>query len=223
MFRPDISVLRQHARSVNDSDHKNAFIETTLCDDLYEMRETYDLLCGIRGCCRCLTDVEVATAYNGENATLRQPKTSQSTIQMSQTAMRLEMCVINALGHIRTRKGLMPLFKQNIRNHRRMHSPLLSGISVYAIIFFFSILCVAHLLFLERKVQMYRLPLLYPPTDVFRKDDYRHVWENITQHHDLSGAEHEDSVKIKTFMGNDWREDFETTFNNVFISTMFDQ
>lgn len=93
MSRPNISVPRQPARSVNEIRQKSSFIDTTVYDKLYGIRQDYDLLCGIRASRQCPTGVKAAKKNSDGNARLDGSEPFQSIIQMSQTVIRAEMLV----------------------------------------------------------------------------------------------------------------------------------
>lgn len=111
-FFPGNILTTQRAPSVIDNLERNAFIETTLHEKFYGIRKEYDLLCKIRAVSWRLTEVEVAKAYNGGNARRAEVKASENIMEMSEIVMRLEMCVINLMETLRTRKGTISIWKK---------------------------------------------------------------------------------------------------------------
>lgn len=75
MSCPNIFVLRQLDRSLNDSHYKNVFIKSTIYDEFSGTRKEYDLLCGMEESRWRGTEVEIAKDYNGENARLGEKRT----------------------------------------------------------------------------------------------------------------------------------------------------
>lgn len=98
--RPDLSMFRQLTRLINNSHQENTFIETTLHDKLHGMQREYDRMGTVRGEYRLSTYVEVAYGYNRWNADFKCCESRHPLLQMDRTAIRSEMCVIEALGAI---------------------------------------------------------------------------------------------------------------------------
>lgn len=88
--------MQQLARSMEDRHHQNAYIETTLFEKLYGMKQDYDLLCAVRGSCRTPAGVEVAKAYNGGSSHNFHSDSVKTILQMSKTAINSDVTVIEA-------------------------------------------------------------------------------------------------------------------------------
>lgn len=71
-----------------------------LFDKLHEVRQEYDLFCTVSEDSHFTTGADVVKAYNGGRTARNSSKILQTIIQMKQTASKLKMCVIDALGEI---------------------------------------------------------------------------------------------------------------------------
>lgn len=99
-----LPTLRQLTRYINGRHHRSVYIETTLFETLYGIRQDCDLLCVNHDDRRLPTGIGVAKADNSGNMEYTCSESMQSTIQMSQTTIRLDICVIEALWKIMNEK-----------------------------------------------------------------------------------------------------------------------
>lgn len=165
--------------------------------------------------------VEVGHAYNGGNTRKSLSETSQTTIQMSQTAMTLDLSVVEALGAI-LKEGSTEVTV----NTKQLESTDLSFViadndcRVFKKFVAFHSLRGFEALFSEKDTTI-QVDTLYRLRDVCERNDYRAVWRNITQFYELCASEHQEDEQFKEFMGNDQTDNLGTNREGLLRCTMF--
>lgn len=81
---------------------------------MYGMRREHDLVCGICGDHRLPTGFDFVNAYNEGYMETSRSESMQTNVQMSQTAIRLKTCVIEALGEIMNEERLEVVIKKKL-------------------------------------------------------------------------------------------------------------
>lgn len=106
---PEILIFRQLARSASDRHYESSYIETTLFDIVYGIRQEYDLLWVLRCDRRLLPRVEAAKAYKCGDVENTRSESMQSIISMSPIAIRHDIHDIEALREVPNEEGLEQL------------------------------------------------------------------------------------------------------------------
>lgn len=103
---PDLSVLRNLDESINDSHKQNVYIQTSLSDKLYGVRQDYDHQSGMKWKESSIPHRSgSAKAYDGGAIDSKKPESAQTLVQMGQADILLDICVIGASGLIIYEKG----------------------------------------------------------------------------------------------------------------------
>lgn len=182
---PDIFAPRQLILFVNDSHYKRAYIKKSLFEQLHEMKQEYGLLCTTRADRRPPTNVEVARVNSGGWRAKRILETTQTTIQMSLTAKRLDMRVINALGTLmKDEKSEVIVWTKQPLSTVAIMTIAANGLSCLQKIYFFLLImrvfCTS-----QWKKNVIQIDTLYRLRDGCQKNDYWPVWKNILYHYEL--------------------------------------
>lgn len=89
----DFPVLRLLAHSINDSHHKNAYIENAALNKIYRMKQRFDLLQTMREDRRPRSDVEVGMACNDGKINNVWTESVQKFVRIAQTGTRMNTTV----------------------------------------------------------------------------------------------------------------------------------
>lgn len=215
-----MNVMRQLARATNDRHNERSYIETTLFDRLYGMRREYDSLCVERGQRKPPSGAEVANAYDGGRHVSTNIRTLQQT---AQTAIRLDMAVIEELGDIMNSEHPeivvklegMSISTEEVTAQRdcRIFKKYITLNSLRSSPAFMS----------DRNTKS-QIDTLHRLMNLYIRNGFKSVSKDVSTQYQLALDADRESKKFKTFLGKDsWPQELIPIQKKLFTETIFDE